>query len=345
MLVCNARILDNPLTGVPRYVQELTSRFGDGIELIKPHEPRSGVPGHLWEQFVLPVLVGKRLLWSPSITGPLAVRRQVVTVHDTVPLDHPEWLNPRFAAWYRFLTPRLVRRVRGILVVSEFTKQRLIYHCPDAAPKIKVVLSAADRRFAPADEASILSASRSLGIPTPHYLLAVGSLEPRKNLPRLLQAWEQIEGKIPQDIWLVIAGAKGRVRVFGDNPFQKLPPRVHLTGYVADDLLPALYSGALAAAYISLYEGFGFPALEAMACGTPLLTSSVSSLPEVVGDAAIKINPLDVEAIGDGLKRLIEDSGLRSRLSSLGLAQARRFNWDKTAGETWQVLQEAAGER
>jgi glycosyltransferase involved in cell wall biosynthesis len=107
-------------------------------------------------------------------------------------------------------------------------------------------------------------------------------------------------------------------------------------------LLPALYSGAIASIYLSLYEGFGLPPLEAMACGTPVLTSNVASLPEVVGEAAITVDPLDVEAIADGLIRLVEDSALRFQLRSLGLNQARGFSWDKTANETWKVLQEAA---
>jgi glycosyltransferase involved in cell wall biosynthesis len=341
MLVCNARILDNPITGVPRYMLELNARFGANVQLIKPGRPLAGMKGHLWEQTILPWMVGKRLLWSPGISGPLAIERQVVTIHDVVPLDHPEWLTPRFAAWYRFMTPRLVRRVRSILVDSEFTRQRLVHHCPSAEPKAQVVHLAADQRFAPADAAAIAKVRETLAIPSPDYLVALGSLEPRKNLHRLLQAWTAIEAKIPEDVWLVVAGGQGRKTVFGDSSFGKLPPRVHLTGRVADELLPALYSGAIASIYASLYEGFGFPPLEAMACGTPVLTSNVASLPEVVGDAALKVNPLDVEAIADGLIQLIENPGLRARLRVLGLEQARRFSWDKTAAETWKVLKEA----
>jgi glycosyltransferase involved in cell wall biosynthesis len=206
MLVCNARILDNPITGVPRYMMELNARFGANMQLIKPGRPLAGMKGHLWEQTILPLLVGKRLLWSPGISGPLAIERQVVTIHDVVPLDHPEWLTPRFAAWYRFMTPRLVRRVRRILVDSEFTRQRLVHHCPLAESKAQVVHLAADQRFAPTDTAAIAHVRDTLSIPSPHYLVALGSLEPRKNLHRLLQAWAGIEAKIPEDVWLVVAG-------------------------------------------------------------------------------------------------------------------------------------------
>ena len=115
-----------------------------------------------------------------------------------------------------------------------------------------------------------------------------------------------------------------------------------MAGHVPDEHLPALYSGALFFVYVSLYEGFGLPPLEAMACGTPVLTSNVTSIPEVVGDAALTVDPYDVEAIADGIKRLVEDGGLRAELSRRGIARAKMFTWDKTAELTWKVLEEAA---
>jgi glycosyltransferase involved in cell wall biosynthesis len=343
MIACNARVLSNQLTGVPRYILELLARFGDRAQLVRPLKPLAGIRGHAWEQFVLPTLIGKRLLWSPSITGPLAVERQVVTIHDVVPLDHPEWLNENFAAWYRFLTPKLTRRVRRILVVSEFTKRRLIHHCPEAESKIKVVLLAADKRFAPADELAIAAMSRQLALPSRSYLVALGSLEPRKNLARLLQAWSIVQSRIPNDVWLVIAGGKGKSIVFENVTFAPLPPRVHLTGFVADELLPALYSGAIASVYVSLYEGFGFPPLESMACGAPVLTSNVSSLPEVVGEAALTVNPVDIDAIADSMLRLVDDSALRTKLRLRGFERASQFSWDQTALTTLRELEDANG--
>jgi glycosyltransferase involved in cell wall biosynthesis len=261
---------------------------------------------------------------------------------DVSPMDHPEWMNPRFAAWYRFLTPRLVRKVRRVLTISEFTKERIVHYCPDAASKIHVVYLAADKRFSRVDEEKIYETQMALGIPSPHFLVALGSLEPRKNLKHLLLAWARVQARIPKDVYLVLAGALGKRMVFGDVSFEDLPPRVHLTGHVPDELLPALYSGAIASLYLSLYEGFGLPPLEAMACGTPVLTSNVTSLPEVVGNAGITVDPYDTDAIGEALIRLVADSGLRLELRRLGLEQARRFSWDKTADETWQVLEQAA---
>ena len=341
MLVCNTRNLYSNVTGVQRYTLELMKRFNGRIQAVQPEQPLHGIRGHIWEQFILPAKLGKRLLWSPSNSGPLTVENQVLTVMDVSPMDHPEWMNPRFASWYKFLTPKLVRRVRSVLTISEFTKQRIKEYCPDMISKVHVVHLAADSRFFPVNKIFIRKALERLTIPTPYYLVALGSLEPRKNLQRLLEAWEQIQTIISDDIWLVLAGAKGKKIVFGNVSFEKLPPRVHLTGHVPDEILPALYSGAIASPYISLYEGFGLPPLEAMACGTPVITSNVSSLPEVVGNAAITIDPYDLEAISEALIRLVEDSGLRSKLRLRGLERVKQFNWDKTADKTWQILQQA----
>lgn len=325
-----------------RYALELLSRFDAKCSRAEPKVPMHGVKGHMWEQFVLPMQLDGKLLWSPSNTGPLAVERQVVTLHDVVPIDHPEWLNSRFAAWYQFLTPKLVRRVRAIVTDSEATKERIVHHFPQVEGKINVVHIGVDQRFYCRGADEVAAARLQLGIPTPHYLLALGSLEPRKNLGRLLQAWAQIERRLPDDVWLVIAGARGKKLVFGNVSFENLPPRVHLSGYVPDELLPALYSGALAAPYLSVYEGFGLPPLEAMACGSPPITGDRTSLPEVVGSAGIMVDPFDVDAIADALARIVDDRELRSKLSKDGVDRAKRFSWEKAAAETWSVIQKAS---
>lgn len=333
--------MSNRITGVQRYALELLAQFDDRVEKIAPGVHLEGIKGHIWEQFFLPKQLKGRLLWSPSNTGPLSVGKQVVSIMDVAPMDHPEWMNRRFSAWYGFLTPHLVRRVRSVLTISEFSKQRILHYCPDAEEKVTVTYLAADARFVPTDQEEVVRVQERLALPSPHYLVALGSLEPRKNLARLLRAWKNVEHKIPDGVWLVLAGAQGKKLVFGEQSFENLPPRVHLTGHVPDPMLPALYSGAIGAVYLSLYEGFGLPPLEAMACGAPVLTSNVTSLPEVVGNAGIAIDPYDVDAIGDGILRLVEDAGLRADLRANGLARAKLFSWDKTAKQTWEVLQEA----
>jgi glycosyltransferase involved in cell wall biosynthesis len=169
--------------------------------------------------------------------------------------------------------------------------------------------------------------------------LSLGSLEPRKNLGRLLHAWSLIESKLPDDLWLVIGGAKGKNLVFQDVPeIRKLPPRVFLTGHVPDSLLPQLYAGATVFAYLSVYEGFGLPPLEAMASGTPTIVGNQGSLPEVVGDAAITVDPYGVEEIAVKMKQLIEDEEARNVLSNKSIERAERFSWKRSANQTLDVI-------
>ena len=342
MIVCNTRNLFSGLTGVQRYTQTMLRYAPPDLRCVSPSKSfSSGFIGHAWEQFILPRRLKGGLLWSPSNSGPITVENQVVTIMDVSPLDHPEWSSREFSNWYRFLIPRLVRRVRRVLTISEFSRERILYYCPEAENKIDVTLLAADRRFCPVDTGAVDDVVGQLKLPSPHYFIALGSLEPRKNLRTLVTVWAQVQSKFPDDVWLVIAGAIGKSSVFGSQRYENLPPRVHLAGRVPDDALPALYSGALASVYLSFYEGFGLPPLEAMSCGSPLLVSNTTSLPEVVGEAGLMVDPLDVEAIGDGLIRLVEDSSLRRDLRLRGLERAKRFSWDKTAQQTWAVLGEA----
>jgi glycosyltransferase involved in cell wall biosynthesis len=341
MVVCNIRNLSSALTGVQRYTAEILSRSSGLVDLVKPRRPIQGLGGHAWEQLILPTKLHGRLLWSPSNSGPLAIEKQVVSIMDVSPLDHPEWSSREFSYWYQFLIPRLIKRVRRIITISEFSRERILHYCPEAASKIHVTLLAADKRFQPVSELAVDIVNRQLNLPSPHYIVSLGSLEPRKNLQTLLKVWTQIQSKLPDEVWLVLAGAKGKSLVFGNQSYENLPPRVHLTGYVPDDALPALYSGALASVYLSSYEGFGFPPLEAMSCGTPVLVSNATSLPEVVGDAGLMVDAYDVDAIGESIMRLVENSALREDLRLRGLARSKEFSWERTAHQTLQVLAEA----
>lgn len=362
-IVVNARVFNKPLTGVQRYAFEIIRRLPGPVQLVAPRPVRpeyaslacittvdllgrlacNKIAGHLWEQMALPRLVsGRTLLWSPWMRGPLAVRNQVLTVHDLVRFEHPEWFPLHLLLWYRFLIPRLVHRVKRIITVSEFTRVRLVEVTGVSPEKIVVIPNGVDRRFSPRPPEEVSKVRDTLGIPSSDYALSVSSLEPRKNLGRLLKAWQIVHRTLPKDVWLVVAGTKGKSSVFRNVSVNKLPPRVHFTGYVPDEYLPALYSGAVAFVYISLYEGFGLPPLEAMACGTPVITSNVTSLPEVVGAAAILVDPYNVESIAQGTHQVIENETMREELRQKGLKQARQFTWERAADLTWRVLKEAA---
>jgi len=341
-IALNARFSVHRTTGMQRYGLELARRFGDQIQVVRPVRALRGPAGHLWEQIYLPSALHGKLLWSPNNTGPLAVRRQVCTMHDLIPLDQPEWFSPRFAAWYEWLLPRLAKQVRHIIAVSEFTKHRVVELLAVPQEKVTVIPNGVDERFSPRSEEEILCMRRSLGITCPAYLLYVGNLEPRKNLQRLLQAWAIAQRSVAPEIELVVAGAKGSSLVFEECSLGTLPARVQFTGYVADDQLPALYAGSLALLYPSLYEGFGLPPLEAMACGTPVVTSAKTSLPEVVGDAAILVDAEDAESIADAITRIASSDPLRGELRRRGLERAKEFTWERTANLTLRLLLEQA---
>jgi glycosyltransferase involved in cell wall biosynthesis len=270
------------------------------------------------------------------------VKKQVLTIHDLSVFDCPETFTARFAAWYQFLLPRLARSVRQIITVSDFVKERILLYtnvCPD---KVVVIPNGVSPNFRPEAIAGFEAASSSLSLPSRRYVLVVGSLEPRKNLARLFQAWARVQSRLPEELWLVVIGDGGSTRVFSRTEFESLPPRVFLAGRVDENLLPSLYAGALALAYISLYEGFGLPVVEAMASGVPVLTGNRSSLPEVVGEAGMTVDPENEEEIAEGIRTLVESSSLRQELRRRGLLRAQQFSYEKAAKRTWQVLQTAA---
>jgi glycosyltransferase involved in cell wall biosynthesis len=327
--------------GVQRYTAEVQRRLADRVMPVAPRSPMQGVRGHLWEQTVLPRMIGDSLLWSPANTGPLSIANQVLTIHDLGSLEHPEWYSRLFAAWYRWLTPELIRRVRRVITISRFSRERVLALANIDESKVVVVSPGVDATFRPRPQEEIARVCTDLAIPSPHYLLSLGAFEPRKNLSRLVAAWSLCVARLPEEIWLVIAGASAPRNVFNRLELGELPPRLHLAGFVADSDLPALYSGALAMIYVSLYEGFGLPALEAMASGTVPIVSGNTSLPEVVGDAGVCVNPFDIEQIAAAIEHVIDDSEHRAALRIRATRQSQHFSWERAAVQTWAVLSQA----
>ena len=332
-IAVNGRFTVHRVTGVQRYAWEITRRLGDRVITIVPQRFGKGILGHAWEQARLPYLSRGSLLWSPCGSGPLSVSRQVVTIHDLAPLLHPEWFTLAYAGWYRWLIPRLCKRVCRIIAVSEFIKRQLVEVCGIPESRIVVVPNGVNHC-----EPRRLGSSDSK-VP---YFLYVGSLEPRKNLKRLLEAWK-ISG-VYRDFRLYIVGAVGNRSVFRELHLPVDLPNVAFLGYVRDELLDEFYHNAWALVYPSLYEGFGLPVLEAMARGTPVITSRATACEEVAGEAALLVDPTNIESMAEGLKLMAYSTSLRSELAMRAVKRAKGFSWDMSASRTWSVLQTAVFE-
>ncbi len=338
----NARFYVHRKAGMQRYAHEVSSRLAANLREIRPSRALKGPAGHLWEQVCLPASVGSSLLWSPNNTGPVFVRHQVCTIHDIIPIDRPEWFSRSFVAWYKYLLPALAKSAQHLIAISEFTRSRIIDAFGVAPEKVSVVLNGIGPEFTPRFQPEVDAVKKTLGVSPAPYLLYVGSVEPRKNLVRLLEAWDRIQQSCPETQLLITGLSTKGSGVFSEVNITRIPPRVFFTGYVRDEDLPALYSGALAFVYPSLYEGFGLPPAEAMACGTPVITSNGTSLPEVVGDAAVLVDPEDVSSIADAMLRVVRSESLRSEMSERGIKRAERFTWDNAARQTWQILSREA---
>lgn len=265
--------------------------------------------------------------------------RTLLTVHDLSFVRVPETSPPRLKAYLDVVVPRSVARADHVLADSEATKRDLVELYDTPPDKITVLLSGVDARFHPVRNLAALDAVRQkYHLPDRPFILSVGTVQPRKNYARLIHALALLRSR-GHEVDLVIAGGKGWL----DDPIYdalrdaRMTDFVHFIGFAHDDDLPALYSAAACVAVPSLYEGFGIPVLEGMACGTPVLTSTVSSLPEVAGNAALTIPPDDIAAIAEGLERLLTEEHLRQTLVSRGLERAQTFTWERAAAQLLEV--------
>ncbi len=265
----------------------------------------------------------------------------VATVHDIIPFVHPEWVpalrGERMRSGYR----SVVARCRHLIANSEATRQDVSRHLGAGLDRITTVHLGGDKQLPNVETAEAEQLIAGLGL-RPGYVLCVGSLEPRKNLLRVVEAYSGLHAPRPA---LVIAGGA----TFGQGQLhqlvqqQQLEQDVRFTGHIPSLTLAALYRCAAVFVYPSLYEGFGLPPLEAMQLGCPVITSNVSSLPEVVGDAALQIDPLDTGAIADAMEQLLVDTRLARQLRTRGVERVGRFTWDHCARATVDVYRQVAG--
>jgi len=356
--------------GIGRYVRELVTALAREQT---PHEYPLFVSGARLED--LPPLPGPNFSWHPTritprwfarlwhrarlplpvetFTGPVNLyhatdftlppvlpgTRTLLTVHDLSFVRVPESASPALKAYLDVAVPRSAQRAHHILADSQATKDDLIDLYKIVPEKITVLLSGVDARFQPVTDAAARAAVREkYELGERHYLFAIGTVQPRKNYGRLMEALAQLRAH-GHDVTLAIAGGKGWLEdpIYAALDTLKLREHVRFIGFADDADLPALYSEARALAFPSLYEGFGLPILEAMACGTPVVTADVSSMPEAAGDAALLVDPYDVDALADALARLLCDESLCANLIARGHAQAARFTWARAARELLAV--------
>lgn len=297
-------------------------------------------PRWSWTPVAFPLDLKRRkadLAHVQYLVPPAAPCPVITTIHDVAFRRFPGLFPLKHRILLNALIPHAAHSAAAILTGSEATRQDLIQLLDVNPEKVVVTPYAADPIYQPMDQEAARRAVRQrLRVPSP-YLLSVGVLQPRKNLPRLVRAYNLIAGRLPHR--LVLVGKEGWAGEELQAAIAEAPPGREpiFTGYVPDADLPALYSGADLFVYPSLYEGFGLPPLEAMACGTAVITSNTSSLPEVVGDAGVTIDPTDTRALSEAMASLLMDESRRQALAAAGLARARRFSWERTARETVAV--------
>ncbi|NLY74016.1 MAG: glycosyltransferase family 4 protein [Firmicutes bacterium] len=267
----------------------------------------------------------------------------VVTVHDLIPYFLPEMVRSSFLKRFTTEMPFIVERADRIITVSAASKQDIINIFKVDPQKITVIPSAPSSAYRPLPKAETKDRLwKTYGLKKP-YILYVGGLNPRKNVAELIYAYSKIRRLLPEGQSLVILGPEGRHR----SKLQLLGEALNLTaeelifpGFIDTSELPYFYNGADLFVYPSLYEGFGLPPIEAMACGIPVITSDVSSMPEVVGDAAVKVNPYDTLALAEAILKVLTVDSLRLELSAKGLRHSAKYTWNKIANQVLQVYQE-----
>ncbi|WP_425045973.1 glycosyltransferase family 4 protein [Primorskyibacter sp. S87] len=357
MIFLNARFLTQPVSGVQRYARELVGALDDALATGCPgfgpvvalhpkgeiEDPgwqaielraASGGQGHFWEQGALARAAWSGVLLSLGNSGPLLHPRQVICFHDANIWALPEAFSPRYRVLHRALRPPLARRAKGLMTVSRFSAMDLAPRLGVDARRFEIVPNSAAHILNIAPDARVL---QRFGLTSGAYLLSVGNQSPNKNLRRLVIAHGQCGPDVPK---LVVAGGRVPGLAAGQGTgLATVASRVITTGRVSDAELRALYDGAKGFVFPSLYEGFGIPPLEAMQLGVPVLASRRTALPEVLGDAPIWFDPMEISDIARSLQAFARlDKCARARMAAAGRGVASRFTWANSAGRLIELL-------
>lgn len=357
-VLINGCFLLQPVSGVQRYAAELLSALArvqqdkyryvvavpadartvvrdlEGVEILRDN---SNMHTAIWQQLRLPLIakkMGAAVLWSPCNVGPvLPMVPHIVSVFDGSIYQDRKWFDWKFQAYYKTLFFCYKYTASHIITCSNFSKAEIISHMRISPDKIDVLYGAISSSFKRTTKKQLVAG---------RYILSLGSRDPRKNIGSLVRAWRQMSAMVKNGRRLAIAG--GGSKVFNDEEFAADDDDIVFIGYVKDEDLPCLYSGADCFVYPSFYEGFGLPPLEAMACGCPVVTARKTSLPEVCGDSACYIDPYSVESIAQGIHEVLSDENIKDELVRKGYETVIRFSWDKSALQMLNVL-DAVGAR
>jgi glycosyltransferase involved in cell wall biosynthesis len=370
-ILLDARTVSRDFSGVGNYVLELVQAFanlpddhryfllvrGDSVLRDTALDERFALSeasfshenhplGDLWEQFVLPrkaVELGIDVLHGPAFLIPTrrSTVTKVVTIHDLVAFTLPETIPRKYALYMRWLIRRAARHADRVITDSENVRGEILRILRTDPHRVTAIALGVSPRFQPASPQAVRALREDLGLEHP-YLLSLGNLEPRKNLRGLLKAFRLVRDRHPGPLELVIAGRFAWLSrpLIADLANSVLRDSIRTTGFVSAEKLPALYSGAEAFVFPTFGEGFGLPVLEAMACGSPVVASGVSSILEVAGNAAVLVDPHSPESIAQGIQTVLGAGADRESIVRRGLEHARRFSWEKTARETLAVYRE-----
>lgn len=351
MIVVNARFLTQELTGTQRFAVEISKRlkdiFGKDILFVAPKDnlkledtaDRLGTikigkrRGHFWEQIDLVKFLRKNnnpLLVNLINTAPIFYKNKISTIHDIAWKKFPNTYTKSFVLAYSIITPKMIKSSKHIITVSNFSKEEIKREFNVSDKKISVVYNAVSEVFTRSKGRKRKNIER--------YILAVSSINYRKNFHSLLKAFLRLNRKYSDIKLYVVGGYDKTFSKYLDLDKFAVNKNIKFLERVNDKELASLYRNALCFAYPSLYEGFGIPPLEAMACGTPVVTSNTSSLPEVCGDAALYVNPYSIESIQRGLEKIIENENLRKELIEKGKKQVKKYSWDKSTRKLANII-------
>ena len=310
--------------GVARYARELASRLPEATLHAPPGPFEHGFVGHAWEQLVLPTRLDGLPLLSPANFGPLSVEDQVVVIHDMAPVQHPEWFGRSYSRLFQTVVPRLARRVRAILTPSAFSREQVVNVTGVDPDSVHVAYPGLSELFSSDD------LIRERG----NTIVALAGRDPRKNFDGVLRAWELAAQKLEDHELVVVTGGRP-TGVFARVRFAVRGIRVRAAVDPTDDELRNLLSAAACAIFVPFYEGFGLPAIEALACGAPLVASDIPALHEAAGDHARFVNPQSPEDIAESIVSAVNGgSGLEDQRRT----HATTFSWDKTAETARNVV-------